>query len=246
MSSRSSLRTRSSRISISLLLSTWSCSSWRASMRAWRSRSIASWHRSRTNSWGGRVSRSCSRRSQTLRGAHLERRARCSWKRHSPSCRIVSSTDSTRSSRALTMSSVRPIFLRMVLFTRCVFACNWRLVWPWTAWLSSRLCSACFARARAWFRPSTVRRSHAFSWPTQASPVGVADAGPLASGSGGSSSSAASPKLTPERRSSSSSSPSRTPSSSSGSSNMLCAQGPLPWGGQGWRRWARHARGGSF
>mmetsp|Transcript_79252 Transcript_79252/g.256551 ORF Transcript_79252/g.256551 Transcript_79252/m.256551 type:complete len:212 (-) Transcript_79252:215-850(-) len=160
MSSTRSPFTLSRLMSISFMLSIWSASSWRDSMRVCRSRSRASWQASRMSSCTGRASLSCSRRSQTFSGDHLERCARCSWKRHSPTWRIVSSTLSTRSSRALTMSSVPTIFFLMVWCTTLVLACSCLFVCPWTESLSVMLFSACFVSALALLRPSRVLRSH--------------------------------------------------------------------------------------
>mmetsp|Transcript_44966 Transcript_44966/g.102136 ORF Transcript_44966/g.102136 Transcript_44966/m.102136 type:complete len:200 (-) Transcript_44966:31-630(-) len=160
MSSVKSPLTLSNLISISFMLSTCSESSCRDSRRVCLSCSSASWQGSRINSCCGRASRSCRRRSQTLRGDHLDLKARCSWKRHSPACRMVSSTLSMRSSRALIRSSVIPIFFLIVWDTMLPLVCSCLFAWLWTESLSTTLFSACLVNALAWARLSMVFCSH--------------------------------------------------------------------------------------
>mmetsp|Transcript_3378 Transcript_3378/g.7760 ORF Transcript_3378/g.7760 Transcript_3378/m.7760 type:complete len:246 (-) Transcript_3378:280-1017(-) len=160
MSSMSSPFTLSKVTSISFMLSIWSESSCLDSISVCLSCSRASWHASLISSCGGRASLSWRRRSQTLSGAHFDRCALWSWKRHSPTCLMVSSTLSTRSSRAFIRSSVPTIFFLMVWLTTAVLACSCLFACPRTLSVSMRLLRACFWSAFAWFRPSRVFCSH--------------------------------------------------------------------------------------
>mmetsp|Transcript_32754 Transcript_32754/g.93921 ORF Transcript_32754/g.93921 Transcript_32754/m.93921 type:complete len:234 (-) Transcript_32754:887-1588(-) len=130
-----------------------------APTKTFRSSSNAMWTSSRTNSWIGRPSRSSKRRSQTFNGAYLHRCARCSWKRDSPTWRMVSSMLSMRPSSALHRSPVLPIFFRIV----CVTTPEWELNFcadVCAVLLSCKFLIACLVKFLAWLSLSTVDCCH--------------------------------------------------------------------------------------
>mmetsp|Transcript_2032 Transcript_2032/g.7872 ORF Transcript_2032/g.7872 Transcript_2032/m.7872 type:complete len:295 (-) Transcript_2032:16-900(-) len=147
----------------SLIFSIWPPNATRASTSRFLSCSKASWQLSLTSSWMGLASRNSSRRSATFKGAHLHRCARCSWKRHSPTWRMVSSTLSMRSSKPLHKSCVFKSFFLMELDTTLAAELN---LWACSAaeWFSIMLLTAIFCKLLAFSSFSFVDIAHLSSF----------------------------------------------------------------------------------